>query len=133
MAMTPVTGRLSHEERSSDRAARRTLAVIIGFSVAVTGLLLIVMIPAGIARRLERECPRDQRTPGLKAESWVYDRSSWNPLNWNCTVEHFDGTTATYQPVSTEVSVVLAALLIATVIPAVWLVRRARATTPLAS
>ena len=50
------------------------------------------LLAAGANNQLEARCSRDP------VAEWVYDRSSWTPLRWNCTVQHTDGSTEVIRP-----------------------------------
>ena len=63
--------------------------------LAVAGVVassLNPLLAAGANNQLESRCSRDP------SASWIYDRSSWTPLLWNCTVEDGDGSTNVVRP-----------------------------------
>jgi hypothetical protein len=69
------------------------------FTVGLFALLVLAMgglgisrwnplLAAGMNNQLETKCAAD---PALALR---YDRSSWTPLRWSCTVSYPDGTTS---------------------------------------
>ena len=63
----------------------------IGAAVALVSSLN-PLLAAGANNQLETRCSRDP------VADWVYDRSSWTPLRWHCTVHCPDGSTVTIRP-----------------------------------
>jgi hypothetical protein len=71
------------------------VVVQILFVVAALGALLLIVaalsssnpfLAMGANNRLESRCPAVS-----DAGSWTYDRSTWTPLMWSCTVETPEG------------------------------------------
>jgi hypothetical protein len=71
---------------------RATVGAGSGLTAAALVSSLNPLLAAGASNELESRCASDP------VAEWVYDRSSWTPLGWSCTVRHPDGTTDVIRP-----------------------------------
>jgi hypothetical protein len=92
------------DDNSVDRSGRswatRRRALGLGaFLIAATlaASSLNPVLAMGTENRLESTCPTEPGTE-RKAASWTYERSSWTPFLWSCTITSSDGTVESYTP-----------------------------------